>query len=144
MDIWVWLGTSYIEWGSHALDKLLFLFSLSFLSLTYYISTHNSGWGKGDRNLRVQYLPPYSQVQVLIYSFEGVGERKYIQYSELTSDYKLPFNILKLSGRSIWSSTAFGQCQKWQMERTWGWWGLLAGGLEMLTQVAEYGKRHPT
>lgn len=99
LDIWVWLGTSYTEWGSHTLDKLLFPISLSFLCLTYYISTHNSGWAKGDWNLRVQYLLPYSQVQELIHSFGGVGERKCVQHSELTSGCKLPFNILKLSGR---------------------------------------------
>lgn len=116
LDFWVWLGTSYIEWGSHALEELLFPFSASFLCLTCYnISVHNSGWPKRDWDLREQCLLPYSHVHIPIYSFGGGGERECIQYSECASDYKRPFNFLKLSGQSIWGCTAFGQCLKWQM-----------------------------
>lgn len=61
---------------------------------------------------------------MLAYSFgAGGGKEMYAVFPELASDYKITFDFLKLSGRSIWGCTAFG--------RVWG------GGLGLLTQVSE-------
>lgn len=74
------------------------------------ISVHNSGWPKGDWDLGVQCLLPYSWVQMLTYSFGGGGGKEmYAVLPELASYYKIALNFLKLSGRSIWGCTAFGR-----------------------------------
>lgn len=50
---------------------------------------------------------------MLAYSFgAGGGKEMYAVFPELASDYKITFDFLKLSGRSIWGCTAFG--------RVWG------------------------
>lgn len=61
----------------------------------------------------VQGVLPHSWVQMLAYSFgAGGGKEMYAVFPELASDYKITFDFLKLSGRSIWGCTAFG--------RVWG------------------------
>lgn len=50
---------------------------------------------------------------MLAYSFGAAGGKEmYAVFPELASDYKITFDFLKLSGRSIWGCTAFG--------RVWG------------------------
>lgn len=102
--------------------------------------------GKGGLWYRSTGSCPIEPGADTIYSFGGGWERKCTQYSALPSDYNLSFNFLKMSGKSIEGSCIWTVPEvadgKWQS--MWGWWGLLAGDLEMLTQVAGHGKGCPT